>query len=101
VAPLTDAARALGDPACGEHITAGLEQAGGPAQAAATVRLTARLSGLLNLASTQDADLLRARIAGATADVVLTDEEEDAYQRTVSRLNGTWTLGSGTDRFTY
>ncbi len=78
-----------------------LQQAGGPAQAAATVRLTARLSGLLNLAWTQDADLLRVRIAGATADVVLTDDEEDGYQRTVSRLNGTWTLGSGIDRFTY
>ena len=27
--------------------------------------------------------------------------EEAAYQRTVDRFNGIWTLGSGPDRFTY
>jgi len=101
VAALNDAAGALGDPGRGEDVTAALEQAGGPAQAAATVSIAARLSGLLDLAWTQDADLLRARIVGATEDVVLTGEEEAAYQRTVSRLNGMWALGSGVDRFTY
>lgn len=101
VAALNDAAGTLGDPGRGEDVTAALEQAGGPAQAAATVSIAARLSGLLDLAWTQDADLLRARIVGATEDVVLTGEEEAAYQRTVSRLNGMWALGSGVDRFTY
>jgi len=33
--------------------------------------------------------------------VVLTVAEEAAYQRTVNRVNGMWTLGSGLDRFTY
>jgi len=98
VGALGAAARALGDPARGEDVTATLEQAGGPDAAAA---LAARLSGLLDLAWTPDAEQLRARLAGAAGDVVLTRPEEAAYQRTATRLNQVWVLGSGIDRFTY
>jgi len=101
VGALAAAAEALGDPARGEEVTAALEQAEGPAAAAAAVALAARLSGLLGLAWTGDAELLRARLAGVAGDAVLTGEEEDAYQRTATRCNDVWASGSGVDRFVY
>ncbi len=48
-----------------------------------------------------DAELLRARLESAAGDVVLSEVEEAAYQRTVTRLNSMWALGSDLDRFTY
>ena len=60
-----------------------------------------RLHGLLDLAWTEDVQLLYDRITGSTGDVVLTPAEEAAYQRTIDRLNGMWTLGSAVDRFLY
>jgi hypothetical protein len=60
-----------------------------------------RLHGLLDLAWTDDVQLLYDRINGTTGNVMLTPEEEAAYQRTVDRLNAMWTLGSALDRFRY
>ena len=98
---LTGAARALGDPRRGEVLTDALAPDGDPDTAAAAVARTAQLTGLLDLAWTEDAARLRGRVLGGVGDVVLTGQEEAAYQRTVGRLNGMWALGSGADRFGY
>lgn len=72
-----------------------------PDPAAGLVSLVARVAGLLDLAWTEDAELLRARLEHRVGDVVLTGAEEAAYQRTVTRLNGMWALGSSVDRLVY
>jgi len=68
------------------------------------VERIARVAGLLDLEWTQDADVLHARLSagdGRGGDVVLTDAEEAASQRTAERLNRMWALGSGLSRFLY
>jgi hypothetical protein len=60
-----------------------------------------RLHGLLDLAWTDDVQLLYDRINGCIGDVVLTEVEEAAYQRTIDRRNNMWTLSSALDRFRY
>jgi hypothetical protein len=74
--------------------------------AADVVDEVARLHGLLDLAWTDDAQLLHNRLAAAsagvsTADVVLTPAEEAAYRRTVDRINAMWSIGSDIDQFRY
>ena len=67
------------------------------------VSLVARLAGLLDLAPTEDTALLLTRLLAAPpgADLVLTEAEEQAYGRTVDRMNAMWVHGSGVDRFQY
>jgi hypothetical protein len=60
----------------------------------------ARLHGLLDLAWTDDVELLHARIVGAgPVDVILTPAEEAAYRRTVERFDAMWAAGSGVAPF--
>jgi hypothetical protein len=61
----------------------------------------ARLHGLLDLAWTDDVQVLYDRLSGAASDVVLSETDEAAYQRTANRLNGMWELGDGLSRFLY
>lgn len=63
--------------------------------------LVARVAGLLDLALTDDTELLHGRLEPAAGDVVLTPAQEAAYQRTINRINGMWALGNPVDRFTY
>lgn len=67
------------------------------------VSLIARLAGLLDLAPTEDTELLTARLSASPADVdlALTEAEDRAYARTVDRMNAMWAHGSGIDRFQY
>ena len=70
----------------------------------ALVALVARVAGVLDLESTRDTELLRARLdqpVAAAGDVVLTAAEETAYQRVITRFNRMWTLGDPVERFTY
>ncbi len=71
-----------------EVLTDALAPDGDPDTAPAAAARTARLTGLLDLAWTEDAARLRARVLGGVGNVVLTGQEEGAYQRTVGRLNG-------------
>ncbi len=66
-----------------------------PTPVAALVVLVARVAGVLDLEWTRDAEILRARLdqpVDAAGDVVLTADEETAYQRVVTRFNRMWTL---------
>jgi hypothetical protein len=64
--------------------------------AGALVVQLARLHGLLDLAWTDDVQLLHARIAAVgPVDVVLTPMEDAAYRRTVERFDAMWAAGSG------
>ena len=109
VAALSAAAAALGEPVRSEEVDEALRmhaahRAADPRAAdpvAGLVALVARVAGLLDLAWTEDAELLRARLESAVGDVAFTPGEEAAYQRTVTRLNRMWALGSAVDRFTY
>jgi len=68
---------------------------------AAIVESVARLHGTLDLGLTADARMLLPQLrASLVGDVVLTQEQEAAYQRTVDRINIMWS-GSGIDRFLY
>ena len=67
------------------------------------VSLLARLTGLLDLAPTDDIRLLTARL-GATppgTDCVLSDAEEAAHAQTADRMNHISARGSGIDRYLY
>jgi len=109
VAALSAAAAALGEPVRSDEVAEALRMhaAHRPVDPRAAdpvtglVSLVSRVAGLLDLAWTEDAELLRARLEHTAGDVVLTVAEEAAYQRTVTRLNGIWALGSGLDRFSY
>lgn len=109
VQALSAAAAALGGPVRSEEVTDALEAHAGhrrpdravPDPVAALVALVARLAGVLDLAWTEDCELLRARIEPAPSDVTLSAAEEAAYQRTVTRISGMWALGDPVDRFTY
>jgi hypothetical protein len=92
--PYGDAADVLGD-------YAGSRDAHAHTSPAELVERLARVHGLLDLAWTDDVELLRARIVDAGGDVVLDEDGEAAYQRTATRLNGMWTSGSGLDRYLY
>jgi hypothetical protein len=63
--------------------------------AGALVVQVARLHGLLDLAWTDDVELLHTRITADGADVVLTQLEEEAYWRTAERFDAMWAAGSG------
>jgi hypothetical protein len=67
------------------------------------VAMLARLHGLLDLAPTEDTEALRAAADARTDDLalVLTADQEAAYQRTVSRLNSMWALGDPLSRWQY
>lgn len=67
------------------------------------VSMLARLAGLLDLAATDESELLtrRLRAAAPGSDVVLTPAEDAAYRATADRLNGMWALGNGIDRYLY
>jgi hypothetical protein len=54
-------------------------------------------------ADTDDTAMLRDRLAaaGPADDVVLTRVEQDAYRRTVDRLNAMWALSDPLARFIY
>jgi len=109
IAALSAAAAALGEPVRSEEVAEALRMhavhrpadPGAADPVTGLVSLVARVAGLLDLAWTGDAELLRARFEHPAGDVVLTVAEEAAYQRTVTRLNGMWALGSGLDRFVY
>jgi len=109
IAALSAAAAALGEPVRSDEVAEALRMhaAHRPVDPRAAdpvtglVSLVSRVAGLLDLAWTEDAELLRARLEHTAGDVVLTVAEEAAYQRTVTRLNGIWALGSGLDRFSY
>jgi hypothetical protein len=112
LAVLSAAAAALGhqlaiDP-CGqlaEAVTAGAEAATGKGPAATPMRIVelfARVTGLLDLADTDDSVRLARRVAAVgDYDLVLSAAEEVAYQRTVDRFNEMWTSGSEIDRYLY
>lgn len=61
-------------------------------------------AGVLDLADTTAAALLRERLAqydrdaDPAADVVLTSDEERAYQETVARINQMWSQGDPLNR---
>lgn len=109
IAALSAVAAALGEPVRSEEVAEALRMHAAhrpadpraPDPVAGLVSLVARVAGLLDLAWTEDAELLRARLQPTTQDVVLTVAEEAAYQRTVTRLNSMWALGSGVDRLVY
>ena len=108
VAVLAAAVRALGAPGAGDDIAEVLSVVGAAgnqpqADAVVVVARLAQLVGLLDLAWTEDAELLAPRLAETAAgrDVVLEPAEEAAYQRTADRLNGMWSLGSPVERFLY
>ncbi|MEU5869793.1 hypothetical protein ABZ815_52135 [Nonomuraea sp. NPDC047529] len=100
---LAAAARVLGDPHAGQAVRDGLEDGRASLPAGELVKRAAQLAGLLDLADTDDTTMLRERLAAATPadDVVLTGAEEDAYRRTVDRLNAMWALGDPLARFIY
>jgi hypothetical protein len=103
---LGDAAAALGRsllPGSGSgDVAALLDQhaRGHDTTAGALVVQLARLHGLLDLAWTEDVELLHARLTVESAvDVVLTRPEEAAYWRTAERFDAMWAPGSGVARF--
>jgi len=109
---LSAAAAALGEPVRTEAVTDALRLHAGhraqdrkfPDPYVALVALVARVAGVLDLESTRDTELLRARLdqpVAAAGDVVLTAAEETAYQRVITRFNRMWTLGDPVERFTY
>ncbi len=109
---LSAAAAALGEPVRTEAVTDALRLHAGhraqdrkfPDPDVALVALVARVAGVLDLESTRDTELLRARLdqpVAAAGDVVLTAAEETAYQRVITRFNRMWTLGDPVERFTY
>ncbi|MFI7455440.1 hypothetical protein ACIBQX_48835 [Nonomuraea sp. NPDC049714] len=100
---LAAAARVLGDPSASDAVREGLEEGRASMPAGELVMRAAQLAGLLDLADTDDTELLRERLAaaGPADDVVLTETEEQAYRRTVDRVNGMWTLGDPVERFRY
>jgi hypothetical protein len=63
----------------------------------------ARVAGLLDLALSEDTQLLVARLAANPpgVDLALTDAEEAAYRRTADRMNQMWADGSGVARYLY
>jgi hypothetical protein len=68
---------------------------------AALVEGLARLHGVLDLELTDDARALLPKLrAGVIGEVVLTPTEDAAYNRTVDRINTTWS-GSALDRWAY
>ncbi|MEV0149963.1 MULTISPECIES: hypothetical protein [unclassified Nonomuraea] len=100
VATLSAAARALGAPHPSDAVRDTLELGRADMPAGELIMRAARLAGLLDLDDTPDTALLRERLAaaGPADDVVLTPAEEDAYRRTVDRLNG---MGDPIERFRY
>jgi hypothetical protein len=105
---LAATARVLGDPHAPTVVHEVLADADGQPMvggmsAGELVMRTAQLAGLLDLADTDDTKQLRERLAaaGPADDVVLTRDEEDAYRRTVDRLNAMWALGDPLARFIY
>jgi hypothetical protein len=88
-----------------DELDQALESAGDAAGVAAVdvVSTLARLHGLLTLEATDDVDRLHtaSRLDGDGHHLVLSSSLEAAYQRTVTRLNGMWTLGDPLSRFVY
>lgn len=108
VTVLAAVVRALGAPNAPEEMAEALSSAAVAADqpqldSSAVVTRLAQLVGLLDLAWTEDAELLAPRLAEVAAgrDVVLDPAEEAAYQRTANRLNSMWSLGSPVERFLY
>jgi len=109
IAALSAAAAALGEPVRSEAVSDALHlnahhrnpdpNIADPV--AALVALVARVAGLMDLAWTEDTELLGAQLELAADEVILTAEQEAAYQRTTARINGMWALGNPVDRFTY
>ncbi|MEU7002570.1 hypothetical protein [Nonomuraea sp. NPDC046570] len=100
---LAAAARVLGDPDAGDVVREGLEEGRADMSGAGLVLRAAQLAALLGLAATDDSKLLCGRLAaaGPADDVVLTAGQQDAYQRTVTRLNAMWALGDPAERYHY
>jgi hypothetical protein len=110
---LSAAARALGHPALSADVADLVEDyarsfavdpyARSRTDRAEFVSKVARVAGLLDLAPTEDTQLLTARLAANPPglDLALTTAEEAAYQRTADRMNRLWSLGSGVDRYLY
>lgn len=89
-----------------EAIAAGAEAGGGgplpPVRPALdVVAAFARVIGLLDLACTEDTELLGTRLRDARGDVVLTAGEEDAYDRVADRMKTMWAGGSPRERWQY
>jgi hypothetical protein len=109
VEDLAAAAAAFGDPHAPGHVRLALEHGAGIAygasDCAACTRLvttTARLAGLLDLAPDHDTEILAGlAAAGPGQDVVLTPDDEAAYQRFAARANQMWTLGDPLARYLY
>jgi hypothetical protein len=109
---LAAAARALGDPRAVDAVRDAAEQVAaafsspmsGPYRTGAElVARVAQLAGVLDLADTEQARLLRERLAAAdpAVDMVFTRAEEAAYQATAGRINAMWALGDPIERFRY
>ncbi|MFI0453677.1 hypothetical protein [Actinomadura sp. 6N118] len=113
---LAAAARALGDPHADELVHDAVDEVGdavfqpGDMRAGVGRRLVvaiAALAGVLDLADTPAAVMLRDRLAaaahadGPAADVVLTEAEERAYGETVTRINQMWSQGDPLQRWAY
>ncbi|MEV8635697.1 hypothetical protein AB0395_28955 [Streptosporangium sp. NPDC051023] len=92
IATLSAVARLLGDPYAPEVVGRGLRQGHismSPEELVIRVaRLATQLAGLVELAGTPDAEVLRARLvtAGSAEDIVLSPAEEAAYRRTMTLL---------------
>jgi hypothetical protein len=67
------------------------------------VSRVARVAGLLDLAPTEDTQLLIARLAANPAglDLALTEAEEAAYRRTADRMHMMWADTSGIEPYLY
>ncbi|SEH01761.1 hypothetical protein SAMN05444920_12210 [Nonomuraea solani] len=93
-------ARVLGDPAAPEAVRDGLENGQATSTAADLAAYAARLAALLDQADDPDAMMLRDRLADVdpVEDVVLTRDQEAAYQAIADRLNQAW-QGGGLGRF--
>ncbi|WP_344906114.1 hypothetical protein, partial [Streptosporangium longisporum] len=103
VEALAAAARALGAPYPGEWVEAALSETDTAIPGPQLVVRLAQLTGLLDLAETPSTTLLRERLADAdpAADIVLTAEEESAYQSLADRFTAMWSLSSPLARFLY
>lgn len=107
---LSQTAQILGHPglhpdlaALVEGAVAGLSTHRQEVDRAGFVSLVARTAGLLDLATTPQAQLLidRLRVVGPEVDLALTEDEEAAYAHTADRMNAMWALGATAARALY
>ncbi len=89
-----------GDPGRGGQFRSAVNSS--PGTGVELVETFACVNGLLDLATTADAEALTARLwSDGCGDIVLTTEEEFAYTRLAERMNIMWANGNTLDRWTY